>query len=385
METTRNLLLAAILIVGLSAAPQASALPGYNALDLGIDGWYYWASAMNNKGQVVGLGFTDGGGFITGPNGVGLVSLGFLPGPGFPYASAGSDINEAGQVAGTSWRHLDNDYIPSAFITGPNGIGITDIGALPGFIGSDATAVNDSGQIVGTSKNGNVIRAFITGPNGQNMAALGTAEASDNITPTDINNSGQVSGYIRIPSTNTIHAFITGPNGASLIDIGGLPGAAISIAIAINDDGRIAGNSGNHAFMTGPDGQNMFDLGMLSEDSFMTSVGDMNASGQVVGTSYISSSIRHAFITDADGANMTDLNTLVSLSNDGYFDDAIAINDSGQVVASAHFSDALPARYYLLTPVPVPIPASAWLFSSAILLGLRFGRYHRSSTQVARL
>ena len=69
-------------------------------------------------------------------------------------------INDAGQVVGFSgtapgdWR---------AFITGPNGVGMTDLGTLPGYTESSAQGINDAGQVVGYSTTATgTAHAFIT-------------------------------------------------------------------------------------------------------------------------------------------------------------------------------------------------------------------------------
>jgi probable HAF family extracellular repeat protein len=52
-----------------------------------------------------------------------------------------------------------------AFITGPNGVGMTDLGPL-GFNFSTAYGINNVGQVVGYSATPNGYHAFITGSNG---------------------------------------------------------------------------------------------------------------------------------------------------------------------------------------------------------------------------
>ena len=55
-------------------------------------------------------------------------------------------INEAGQVVGNSIR-LDGPR--HAFITGPDGMGMRDLGTLGGMVESFAHGINDAGQVVG--------------------------------------------------------------------------------------------------------------------------------------------------------------------------------------------------------------------------------------------
>ena len=58
-----------------------------------------------------------------------------------------SGINDAGQVVG---RSITAAGAYHAFITGPNGVGMTDLGTLGGGY-SDASGINDAGQVVGYS------------------------------------------------------------------------------------------------------------------------------------------------------------------------------------------------------------------------------------------
>ena len=51
----------------------------------------------------------------------------------------------------------------------------------------------------------------------------------------------------------------------------------------------------------------------------------------------------HAFITGPNGVGMTDLNSLVHLPGGLVMTDAVAINNTGQVLVSAQILPAIPA------------------------------------------
>ena len=59
-----------------------------------------------------------------------------------------SGINNAGQVVGEFGTAGGSSQ---AFITGPNGVGMTDLGTLGGGYFNSATGINDAGQVVGWS------------------------------------------------------------------------------------------------------------------------------------------------------------------------------------------------------------------------------------------
>jgi probable HAF family extracellular repeat protein len=331
----RSFILTAALIGGLSLANHANAQQvGSYLIDLNSGtvtnlGRGTTAVAINDTGQVGGHFETSEGAlhaFITGPNGMGMTDLGTLVEGDWSYVN---DINAAGRMVGSSYPIIGASR---SFITGPNGVGMTELGTLGG--NSEASAINDVGQVAGRLGN----HAFITGPDGAGVTDLGTL-GGDFGQATDINNAGQVVGSSSTAGNREIHAFITGPSGMGMTDLGTLGSdySIDSIAYGVNDAGQVVGDSYTtevntlHAFITDPDGVGIRDLGVLSGDS-QSSAWGINNDGQAVGYSGTSEGNFRAFITGTDGEGMVDLNSLVDLPGVVLMN-ATDINNNGQVIA----------------------------------------------------
>lgn len=76
-----------------------------------------------------------------------MIDLGTLDGKTKSYAVG---INDSGQVVGTSSSssHRDNDS--RAFVTGANGVGMINLGAMDGDW-SIANGINNLGQVIGAA------------------------------------------------------------------------------------------------------------------------------------------------------------------------------------------------------------------------------------------
>jgi len=107
---------------------------------------------------------------------------------------------------------------------------------------SEATGINDAGQVVGwAATSGGALHAFITGPDGMGMRDLGTFGGTSS-GAYGINDAGQVVGYSDTAGGGR-HAFITGPNGTGMVDLNslvGVPGGLVlEQANGINDAGQV--------------------------------------------------------------------------------------------------------------------------------------------------
>jgi probable HAF family extracellular repeat protein len=158
--------------------------------DLGAlgTGFYSEAWGVNNRGQVVGWSYTNGGSGLSGVHGFlysqaeGLVDL-------TPESDTGSarDINDAGQVTG--YKTALGGYHAFRWQGGT----FVDLGVLPGFAHSFGLAINASGQVAGnsTSASGNSER-LVRHTDGGGLQNLGGA--GEHNVAMGINASGQVVG-----------------------------------------------------------------------------------------------------------------------------------------------------------------------------------------------
>jgi len=275
----------------------------YSVVDLGtLGGSSAIAYKINDSGTAVGWAQTpDGSQHAFVSNGGGLQDLS-------PFANSNTHaygINAAGTIAG--------DLGNGVFATGINDVGVVvgtnghafelangtlrDLGLLPGGDWSSAYDINNSGYVVGYGTTGSgAMRGFVWNPS-QGIAELGTLGGRDSHA-TAINDSGEIVGNASLVD-GTAHAFVA--IGAMMTDLGTLGSG--SYAQDINDAGETVGYSwlssgaNTHAFLY----QNgtMLDLNALISAwgwELLAAYG-INNNGQIVGEGLFQGQA-HAFRLD---------------------------------------------------------------------------------------
>jgi len=250
-----------------------------------------------------------------------------------------------------------------------------DLGVLRGQVYSRANGINAMGQVVGYSglqRDSRESRAFMWSSQ-TGMIDIGTL-GGPYAQAYAINDAGYITGASQTQGMGpavTTHAFLYRlpqppyPRYNRMVDLGALGGFS-SYGMAINGNNHVVGYSTLqtndervHAFLH--DGARMIDLGSLGRNELDTDVSvalGINNSDQIVGYSYLPSEIvirQVAFLWSRNSTvagKMVDLNKLLNGTGKNYLlISATAINDNGQIVATAHNIRDGSLRAVLLTPV----------------------------------
>lgn len=360
--------LASFMIAG-THTPAVSQSSGFTFVDLGtLGGEDSWARGINDSGQVVGYSLLSDGTtraflYSGGP----LVDLGTLGGS----VSEAYGINDLGHVTGRSWKANGSRR---AFLWTPGGTNgvptnpqMRDLGVLlkPSSY-SYGYGLNNLDEVVGE---GDRSQSFIQHPflwrNGK-MTDLGTLGGGQLAfaNASGVNDFGQVTGSSQIADHQPSHPFLW--QSGKMYDLGSLGGYAGGRGI--NSYGQVVGGSGTpsgdtHALLWTPNrpngtSGNLMDLHVFAPAGFLNSnAAAIDSFGHVVGSMSTGSGPGHAFLwtpgsaNGSSGGTFVDLNAYAPL---GYvLVDARGINDTGQIVGDAQFTDASGARSYrafLLTP-----------------------------------
>jgi probable HAF family extracellular repeat protein len=326
-------LAAGLALVGSTFAPVQifADSPAYTVADLGtLGGCLSVAKAVNNSGDIVGYSL----------NATEPMERPFIYRNGAMTAISnsygwGTGINDAGQATG--FVSLPGHPNVDAFLY--QGGVLTDLGGLPGYSNqpySAGYAINSAGTIVGDSKAQGMIYA-----NGQ-MSGFSRQNAR---IAYGINDSGTIVGML---TSNHAFAF----SGNNLRDIGTIDGQkdSVTVAVGVNNGGIVTGygwllgGAPQHAFVYDSNQGTMRDLGTL-RGGYSFAMG-INSAGDIVGESDGSAFLYRSGV-------MIDLNATLGGAL-GNIATALAINDRGQIVGQAWFTNdpsACGPHAFLLTPM----------------------------------
>jgi probable HAF family extracellular repeat protein len=217
----------------------------------------FYPSAINNSGQVVGLGHLVGTydhAFLYSQGAVQDLGVAGVPPAPLSGSSAAVDINDLGQIAVYSTTGGTYTFPPStsptavihAFIYDLNG-GKQDLNTLGGVF-SYPSFMNSKGQVVGTSSGAGPNSYFLYTP-GSVMQDLCMLVGTLSCGAVGMNNLGQVVGALVYPSApgHSVPFLYSPQTGA--VDVNTLlpsgSGWTVNSVSAINDKGQMVG-SGTH-------------------------------------------------------------------------------------------------------------------------------------------
>jgi probable HAF family extracellular repeat protein len=267
----------------------------------GREGYYSTASGINAGGDAVGTSPEEVPDYSSPGRAVLYTSGGQREFLAPPTPSAALAINDSGLIVGFAGPA---PFGPTrAFLYDPATLSLTDIhSAIAGARGSQATAINAGGDVVGWFDSpGQSKRAFLRHLDGSLEVLALPGGLDTDVEATGVNASGQVIGTTNLSSgSQPLMAILW--SGGTVEDLGTLepllPGAA---ALGINRQGDVVGGS-NFGFECGP---------------------------SVCFVAW------HAFLY-RNGV-MRDLNDLIPPDSGWVLRAATAINDAGQIVASGTY------------------------------------------------
>jgi len=239
--------------------------------------------------------------------------------------TVGISINNAGQIAGIA----DGDTIGFHAVIWNNGTPTL----LPGAYStaSNAAAINDAGQVVGTAETSAVEW------NGLTQTVLGLLPGYTNAAGTGVNNNNLVVGGMCCDSNGDERSVVWHGTVPSLLpqlkkNVGANEG------YAVNNSGLVVGEAGTGAGPHGVAWANgvVTDLGTLAVQSFAYAV---NNRGVIVGQSNLDDAANgHAVLWSKVGAPIQDLNKLISTTaaSEVLLTRASSINDNCTIVVEGY-------------------------------------------------
>ena len=382
---------------GISNSGQVVGYSNFNNSTASTDAFLYSNGTMTNLGSGVANGVSPDGTYV-----VGQIGNGSNSGPAFLWssgttqnlaASVGSEscaygVNNAGQVVGFYTGSSPN-YNSYAFLYNNSDHSVSTLGIDPSvYPNSYAQGINASGEIAGQigDNNGNSYAFSYQNGTLTILPSLGPYGGTYNDGAFAVNNAGQITGSSMAATDGTFHAFAS--DGTTTTDLGTINDND-TYGYAINSSGQVVGDT----YTVEPNDPVGFlysngtisDLNSLAPTSGWTlqSASGVNDRGQIVGTGLNPAGQQHAFLMtpaspgDANLDGNVDINDLtIVLANygktgmtwtDGEFtgDGTVDINDL--TIVLSNYGRSLGSSAAGMAAVPEP---SAVLLAGAAAVGL---------------
>lgn len=343
-----------------------------------------------------------------------IKNLGILPDAVY---STGAALNDLGQVAGNMnygtftdefGRTITTQY---SFLSGPDGgpLQLIDHGEITdGYVGFQASEVNDAGQVIGSAQQGSSsVFGWVTGPNGQDLQRIEFQHQA-----VDINDSGTVvyrrtfggvtitegDGPQQLVGESNVANFPKAINNASQVVLtinygenldqqtGGIWSENVGLQpiffqganttlFDINNSGLVLGQVTSDPFwllvLNPVSGAfNLIDIpgtGTLVNNSHFESFGlpRFNDAGQIVGQ-YLLNGTTFSFLASATTNEVINLSMEEDIISAGWSNIMVSdINNLGQISGTGTINGA--TRAFLLTPVPEPETYAMMLAGLSVL------------------
>ena len=350
-----SFLTASLALIATSAPAFSQGTTTYDFIDLGtLGGDQSVAYGLNDAGQVVGWSTIPG--CVTGngapcrraflwDNGV-MTDLGLLAGDEESFARA---INNSGQIVGTSEANiLFGSGTFHAVTWDKSGIApLMDLGA---GLSSFAYDINDAGQITGWTTDPNDNRDSAVVWAGGSIANIGMNETHESSRAQGISNNGKLAGF----AWN-----LFSPNDSILYDgtwlqIGGAGQFQNSEASDVNDQGTVVGlqafpSGGWHGAYWPAGAKDAIDAGVLPGLA-LGELYDVNEWDVAVGRSYADDGSNLSRAMLFDGNALYDLNDFLPAVTDAVLYEAREINENGDIVGTAVVGGKF--RAFMMKPMP---------------------------------
>jgi uncharacterized membrane protein len=299
-------------------------------------------TAMNNNGAMIGYLVGDNRPVYWSSPTAASETLKTISGYTSTQAVA---LNDNGQIVGTGTKGYPNGNVPFYW----SGKSATPVQlSFPNSLTTvRATGINNSGQIVGwgaptNAGNTQFVGLYWSSPTAQ-PAVVQTLPNYTGAALGAISQSGEILGTCygtQFPATNS--AVWPTPTGQP-VALSVLSGLSYSVAIAVNTAGKIAGSSDIQNGTPYPASWTNVSaaatqLGYLHAQSDQGSANSINTSGVIVGNLsgyYGQSSTFFNVAVLWNGTQATDLNTLIPSGNAWSLINAKQINDSGWILGTA--------------------------------------------------